>query len=419
MIPDFIDARARLMNAINANPEWAILANGTEDRGGIKSIQSDKKFERLCSGVWAQLINIDKEYGHPEHTTRALIAYGKSLTITWKGLNVMVDRIVRNYIKSNPEPIPDEAPAEEPQPAPEPEEEPKEEPKEEPQPEPEPVKEEDSDSTDDYIKPKEYEEVKALLAMGLNVYLYGPPGTGKTTMAEHISKSLRGDYELSACIKDATSQVSGFLDANGTFHDTSVTRAMKRGLPLILDELDTGYPEEIGALNSVASHGEITPPGCERIKAVDGFQIVACGNTRGRGGDSRYPNAVKMNDAFMDRFELVYVGYDENIDLAVAKGDAVLVSFINEWRNVCLRKGIPSFCPSYRIEGSIAKRMARGHALDRILIQSFLAKMNVDGASLATILKDMQGRNKYVNTLRTILEDIKSGKLEFVLDGGF
>ncbi|MBQ8179904.1 MAG: AAA family ATPase, partial [Candidatus Methanomethylophilaceae archaeon] len=288
---------------------------------------------------------------------------------------------------------------------------------EEPEPvEEEPVEEpEDDDTPDDYMKPSEYEEVFALISMGFNVFLYGPPGTGKTTMLEHISMKLRGDYELLGCIKDACMDITGYVDAHGQFTTTPVVRAMEKGVPLILDEVDTGNPDEIGAMNSVASHGEVTPKGRERIRAKKGFCIMASGNTNGRGGDFRYPNAVKMNDAFLDRFEFVYVGYDRRIDLTVALGDEKLVDFINEWRDVCISKGLPTFCPSYRVEGAIAKQVKAGMDLEAILIRSFLAKLNVNATQLATILPLMKGRNGYVNTLKTILEKARAGKLVHIL----
>ena len=90
--------------------------------------------------------------------------------------------------------------------------------------------------TDRVLHP-EFEWVMTLLAKRRHVYLHGPAGSGKTEMAIECAKSLGLDFEYQNQVI-LRPDVQGFVDANGTYHDTPITRAASKGKLLICDEID-------------------------------------------------------------------------------------------------------------------------------------------------------------------------------------
>jgi len=157
---------------------------------------------------------------------------------------------------------------------------------------------------------KWYEILDALANAGIwpsklgRVLLYGPPGTGKTSWC--IERLGRSNVERVVCHEAATAD-----DLVGTWSLQSVggasvtalvdgagTRAMKRGVPCLLDEVDEHSAEQKPVLHAIADDhavSSVTQPDGSTVTPSEGFAVVATMN--GEPGD--------LPAALLDRFDLV------------------------------------------------------------------------------------------------------------------
>ena len=89
----------------------------------------------------------------------------------------------------------------------------------------------------------------------------------------------------------------------------------------------------------------------EEVQAHPDFRVIAAGNTFGLGANYEYVGRNQLDMASLDRFAVVRVGYDRNIELNVAQGNTELVDFAEDARNA-VRKDEKrnSFGNSYRLQ---------------------------------------------------------------------
>ena len=149
-----------------------------------------------------------------------------------------------------------------------------------------------------------------------NVLLSGGTGTGKTTslmqIAAHIKQpvtriNLNGETRLSDIL--GKMQVA---DGKTFFEYGVLPNAMKEGHWLILDELDFADPAVLAILHPVLEENPILvlkENAGEVIKPHPNFRIFATANSVGAMGDraEAYDGTNKLNDAFLDRWQVVYV----------------------------------------------------------------------------------------------------------------
>lgn len=149
-----------------------------------------------------------------------------------------------------------------------------------------------------------------------NVLLSGGTGTGKTTslmqIAAHIKQpvtriNLNGETRLSDIL--GKMQVA---DGRTFFEYGVLPVAMKEGHWLILDELDFADPAVLAILHPVLEENPILvlkENAGEVIEPHPNFRIFATANSVGAMGDraEAYDGTNKLNDAFLDRWQVVYV----------------------------------------------------------------------------------------------------------------
>lgn len=149
-----------------------------------------------------------------------------------------------------------------------------------------------------------------------NVLLSGGTGTGKTTslmqIAAHIKQpvtriNLNGETRLSDIL--GKMQVA---DGRTFFEYGVLPTAMKEGHWLILDELDFADPAVLAILHPVLEENPILvlkENAGEVINPHANFRIFATANSVGAMGDraEAYDGTNKLNDAFLDRWQVVYV----------------------------------------------------------------------------------------------------------------
>ncbi|WP_435888280.1 AAA family ATPase [Streptomyces niveus] len=172
--------------------------------------------------------------------------------------------------------------------------------------------------------------LKHLRTTGIPVRLHGLPGTGKSALAEAafgrdlITINGHGDMAVSHF-------VGSFLPQNdGTFKwaDGPLTRAMKEGRPLFIDEITRIPAEVLAVLYSVLDgRGTLSlddKPDAPVLKAAPGFYALCGYNPEGIG-------VRQLDDALVSRFA---VPVQVTTDLDAAKALGVPAEFIKVAENL-------------------------------------------------------------------------------------
>ena len=199
---------------------------------------------------------------------------------------------------------------------------------------------------------EKFKTVLAYVANRLNVLLVGPAGTGKTHLCKQVADYLGLDFYAVNSITQEY-KLTGFIDANGRYHDTEFFRAFtgmfvdedgkikpigNNGGLLAWDELDGSDPNALVTANGALSNGYMDFP-CGRFEMAENFRAIACANTWGTGASAEYVGRYQLDAATRNRFGSIEIDYDENIEMSIAN-DKELVEFMHNFRNCCKKYGI-------------------------------------------------------------------------------
>lgn len=186
---------------------------------------------------------------------------------------------------------------------------------------------------------KIFPKVCKLINMNKPVMLTGPAGTGKNFMVEQIAKALGKNFYYASTITQEY-KLTGFIDAEGNYHSTELRRAMEDpdGAIFMLDEIDASIPETLVVINSLLANGYFDFPD-KRVTANEGFRVICAGNTVGLGADMVYTGRNVIDGATLDRFVLVKMDYDKDIEQSLCP-DEELKSFIYDVRKSAAKNHI-------------------------------------------------------------------------------
>jgi len=128
------------------------------------------------------------------------------------------------------------------------------------------------------------------------ILLYGPPRTGKSSIGYSIFDAIeRATIHKQLPVEDL---LGGYALVNGTtqWQDGPAIRALRKGLPIVLDEVDQISPECRCILHALLDD----PPGItlangERVNAKEGYCVIATTNALPSG----------LPPAVLDRFDLI------------------------------------------------------------------------------------------------------------------
>lgn len=201
---------------------------------------------------------------------------------------------------------------------------------------------------------KSFETVLKFVAADEPVFLTGAAGCGKNVICKQVAKALNLPFYFSNAVTQEY-KITGFTDAMGTFHETQFYKAFKNGGVFMLDEIDASIPEVLVILNAaIANRYFDFPAPIGYVEAHPDFRVIAAGNTFGLGADMEYVGRNQLDMASLDRFALVEIDYDRNIEMNVARNDVALVDFAEAFRAACLKAGV-RLVVSYRAIGRMAK----------------------------------------------------------------
>ena len=220
-----------------------------------------------------------------------------------------------------------------------------------------------------------FEMIKTCVENKIPVYLAGPAGSGKNHTLEQISNVLGLEFYFTNSVQQEY-KLTGFIDAGGTYHETEFYKAFKDGGLFFLDEMDASIPEVLVLLNAAIANGYFEFPN-GKINAHEDFRVVAAGNTVGSGADEAYTGRMVLDQATLDRFAIIEFGYDLKIELALAKGNTDLVTFIEDLRKQAEDKGIRATF-SYRCISMVVKLEKAGMQVEEIIKIAVVKGMDKD-----------------------------------------
>ena len=138
-------------------------------------------------------------------------------------------------------------------------------------------------------------------------YVSGLSGNGKTIMIEQACAKLGREY-IRVQINPETDEddlIGGFRLVNGetVFAEGPVTKAMKAGAILLIDEIDRGTNKIMSLQGVLEGKPILIKKTGQVITPKNGFNVIATANTKGRGSeDGRFIAANIIDDAFLERF---------------------------------------------------------------------------------------------------------------------
>ena len=197
---------------------------------------------------------------------------------------------------------------------------------------------------------EKFDTVLNLVNADIPVFLTGAAGTGKNVICKQVAKAMNLEFYFSNAVTQEY-KLTGFIDANGTFHETQFYQAFVNGGLFMLDEMDASIPEVLIILNAAIANRYFDFP-TGRIEAHEDFRLIAAGNTYGTGADIEYTGRFQLDAASLDRFAMVEIDYSPAIEEAISGGDKELVDYIHAFRKA--------------VEAAGAKHLATYRAISRI-----------------------------------------------------
>ena len=245
---------------------------------------------------------------------------------------------------------------------------------------------------------EKFDTIVKFVANNEPVFLTGPAGSGKNVLCQQVAKALGLDFYFSNAVTQEY-KITGFTDAMGVFHESQFYKAFKYGGLFMLDEMDASIPEVLVILNAaIANRYFDFPAPIGYVKAHPDFRVIAAGNTFGLGANYEYVGRNQLDMASLDRFAVVRIDYDRNIEMNVAQGNTELVDFAEDVRKAAEKSGI-RFLVSYRAIGRIAK-LEQLMGTEEVLKTCLLKSLEKDDVNM--LLSNVSVDNKYTQAVNKI-----------------
>lgn len=243
---------------------------------------------------------------------------------------------------------------------------------------------------------EKFEHILQLVTVNIPTLLVGPAGSGKNHTLEQVAESLGLDFWFSNAITQEF-KLTGFIDANGKYHETQFYKAFKNGGLFFLDELDASIPEVLLILNSAIANRYFDFP-TGRVEAHEDFRVVAAANTMGTGADNLYTGRNQLDAATIDRFAQVMFDYDNEVEKQLSSNDD-LFTFVTKARDAIKEAGLRytvsmrSIINASKIDGVIDDVFA----IEGIILKT----MPVD--EMKMIADSLPRNNRYTDAFKSVI----------------
>lgn len=184
------------------------------------------------------------------------------------------------------------------------------------------------------------DKIMRVIRRGHPVMMVGPAGCGKTTIAETAAVALAFDFYITSVVND-THELLGFIDGYGNYHGSPFRSAYENGGIWCADEIDAWDAASLLVANSALANGLCTFPDRQTpIRRHDNFRMVATANTFGTGADRVYVGRNELDAASLDRFAVVDVDYDLELERMFAAGRDDWLEYVWKVRKAVTAKKI-------------------------------------------------------------------------------
>lgn len=194
-------------------------------------------------------------------------------------------------------------------------------------------------TTERTLQHKQFERIFAIVnrqpkagsedILGSKVLMVGPAGSGKTLIAEGVAVRKGLAFYFNGPLQSEY-KLTGYKDANGRYHYTPFRQAFENGGVYLFDELDACSAQALVAFNTALSNRICDFPD-RVVKQHPNFICLAAANTHGQGGTATYAGRERIDGATLDRFVIVDVEYDEDLEVRAA-GDRDWVRRVQQIR---------------------------------------------------------------------------------------
>lgn len=248
---------------------------------------------------------------------------------------------------------------------------------------------------------EKFKTVLNLVSLNLPVYLQGEAGTGKNVICKQIAEALGLEFYFTNAVTQEY-KLTGFIDANGIYHETQFYKAFKNGGLFFLDELDASIPEVLVILNAAIANRYFDFP-TGKVEAHKDFRLIAAGNTFGTGADHVYSGRYCLDGASLDRFNPITISYSPKIEENITKGDKELMIFCHTFRELVKDADIKAIF-SYRGLGAITILKDTMPLTDvlRICLIKGMSKDDLNILKNGMKSKLSNDNNKYVKAFLTL-----------------
>lgn len=141
-------------------------------------------------------------------------------------------------------------------------------------------------------------------------YITGPSGLGKNLTVSQICHNINQPMILVSITEETSDDdlIGCWTLQNGEtiWKEGPIVFAAKHGMLVVLDEIDLATPK-IMCLQSILNGDPIYIEALgEVVIPKTGFNIIATGNTKGFGESSVYIGTQALNEAFLERFKIMF-----------------------------------------------------------------------------------------------------------------
>lgn len=220
---------------------------------------------------------------------------------------------------------------------------------------------------------KEINVFEASFLKKLPILLKGPTGTGKSRFVEHMAWKMDKEIITVACHEEtsATDLIGRFIlkGTEAVWQDGPLTKAVKSGAIIYLDEIAEARPDIIVAIHSLTDYRRILflDKLGEEIKAHDDFMLVASFNPGYQKGYKELKPSTRQRFVGLsfnypkEKTEIEIVQKETDIDEKIAKDLVKIAIKIRNLHELGLTETVSTRLivdAAYLINAGLEKRLA-------------------------------------------------------------